>query len=718
MKLFFITFFIITLLDFYNFNHIQAQNITEPFNASSEIVSYIESQMYSKYNHEFKTTIFIVVDSILNKIPVTYMDEYMFNPYNTLDGISIFSCQKDNESEDSSIIGIFKDGSILWDSGPLISGNVLGDIVFCRDINKDNTVDIGLLSESSDFSEGYNPNKIVDYLWILSWNGINGIFINEVDYITSKSKLIPGPFRLFDQNGDGVYEISSVFTYNDEYSDTIPQYPPENFPYVTYGWNGDKFGLWPEVYQLSENDYYPAIWINPKIDCMVLPYDSLLILDYSVYNLPNSLQEIEKITISNLYVQCVDSSITSQNGILSRPGVLQDSWTFSPELSNYSGLIAQGEKSNYILKVYGLPCITQVYIQGKTALELTREISIESSIERIKNNSILRNTIGLSKFPENLDCGDFLDSIKSYVEKSFLIGWISDSLIASKYNNLFNSAKIQLQQNNNNDARTTLQTVLQQVTIDSTNNFTSEAYALLRYNTEYLLEKIPQSSPNLLVNLKNSLGNQIPASNVMYYEGSWKDAVNNGDGTFTVITTKPTVSIRMFYEYANQTVHNVPAQNNTYTFTTVNAAVELRNSLGNLIDEGTVQYYAGAWRSFGTTVNGVVYKELLPINYSFRMTYEYVPLDKQQDISTNSTVTFSTVLCTVKVTKANGQPLSGANTKYYSGAWRDIGLTNTNGEAIKELLPKNLSFRATSGNVNKDKQQDIGVNNLVEIQLP
>ena len=75
-----------------------------------------------------------------------------------------------------------------------------------------------------------------------------------------------------------------------------------------------------------------------------------------------------------------------------------------------------------------------------------------------------------------------------------------------------------------------------------------------------------------------------------YYDTSWKDAVNNGDGTFTVITTKPTVSIRVFYEGANQTVNNVSAQNNTYTFTTVNAAVQLKNSLGNLIDVGTVQY--------------------------------------------------------------------------------------------------------------------------------
>ncbi|MEO8231937.1 MAG: IPT/TIG domain-containing protein [Ignavibacteriota bacterium] len=300
------------------------------------------------------------------------------------------------------------------------------------------------------------------------------------------------------------------------------------------------------------------------------------------------------------------------------------------------------------------------------------------------------------------------------------------------------------------------------------------------------------TNPNLVVNLKNSLGNQIPASNVMYYEGSWKDAVDNGDGTFTVITTKPTISVRVFYEGANQTVNNVPAQNSTYTFVTVNAAVQLKNSLGSLIDVGTVQYYAGAWRSFGTTSNGVAYKELLPINYSFRMTYEFGSIDKQQDVSsdptvvfqtvnaavelrnssgnlmdegtvqyyagawrtfgttsngvaykellpinysfrmthefvskdkqqnlgTNPVVDFSTVLCSVKVNKtSNNQPINSADVKYYSLAWRDIGITNGDGITTKELLPVNLSFRASLGNVSLDKQQDISVNSLVEILL-
>ena len=79
---------------------------------------------------------------------------------------------------------------------------------------------------------------------------------------------------------------------------------------------------------------------------------------------------------------------------------------------------------------------------------------------------------------------------------------------------------------------------------------------------------------------------------------------------------------------------------------------------------------------------------------------------------------FSTVLCSVKVSKtSNNEPINNADVKYYSGAWRNLGTTTVNGIATKELLPKNLSFRATFGNVSQDKQQDISVNSLVEILL-
>jgi hypothetical protein len=345
---------------------------------------------------------------------------------------------------------------------------------------------------------------------------------------------------------------------------------------------------------------------------------------------------------------------------------------------------------------------------------------LKKRINYFKTNFIPINDIGFSNFSE------YIDFTSNLVDTTVNYNWLGDLTFSNELKSILTTAKTNLQNGDSLACRVQIkefQDLVDNVYKDSLNTdprfVTIEGWKFLYWNAQYILDRLPepQTNPNLLVNLKNSLGNQIPANNVMYYEGSWKDAVNNGDGTFTVITSKPTVSIRMFYEYANQTVNNVPAQNNTYTFTTVNASVQLKNSSGNLIDEGTVQYYAGAWRSFGTTINGVAYKELLPVNYSFRMTYEYVSNDKQQNLSGNPVVDFNTVLCTVKVTKVNNQPLEGANTKYYSIAWRDIGLTDSNGEITKELLPKNLSFRATYNNVSQDKQQDISVNNLVEIML-
>jgi hypothetical protein len=238
-----------------------------------------------------------------------------------------------------------------------------------------------------------------------------------------------------------------------------------------------------------------------------------------------------------------------------------------------------------------------------------------------------------------------------------------------------------------------------------------------RYSISDTLQFIvsQNTNPNLIVRLKNSLGNQIPASNVQYYEGSWKDAVSNGDGTFTVITNQNNVSLRMTYEYGQQTVNNIPAHNNTYTFQTVSANVQLKNSLGALIDTGSVQYYAGAWRSFGTTTNGVATKELLPINYSFRMTYAYASIDKQQNLSSDPTVVFQTVNAQVQLKNSLGNLIDQGTVQYYAGAWRSFG-TTTNGVATKELLPINYSFRMTYAYASIDKQQNLSSDPIVVFQ--
>jgi len=217
------------------------------------------------------------------------------------------------------------------------------------------------------------------------------------------------------------------------------------------------------------------------------------------------------------------------------------------------------------------------------------------------------------------------------------------------------------------------------------------------------------------VKLVSSSGAKLTGGALQYYEGSWKDAVNNNDGTFTIATSAKTLSLRMTYEYGTQTKSNVIVSYDTVVFQTVNAQIQLQNSSGVLIDTGSVQYYAGAWRNLGTTINGIATKELLPASYSFRMTYAYASKDQQQDISTNPVVVFQTVNAAVQLQNSQGSLIDQGTVQYYSGAWRDLG-TTSNGVANKELLPNSYSFRMTYAYASKDKQQDLNTNPTVVFQ--
>jgi len=619
-----------------------------------------------------------------------YLNESIQNPYGMLTNCFVFVTVLHNDyigETQGNRTGIYKDGNIIWLSEPELSNDGIVKIFAIDDINLDKTVEIITQWGAGGVS-----------LWIQSWDGstsrlLTSNAINGTEY----------GMTFVDVEGDGIMEIVNLF------------YPDGS---QVWSWNGSEYGQWFDTPIAPSTELFPANNFIPHVKCITTKQDNKYVYSYIVKNDEQSKQRINLIWV----VTDVNKNLLKKEmpGYWESSGYTNNLEGWGTPVLNNGYLIWPGEtKVGFKFIVSGLPSVAIFAMQAENAAPSTDEMNSTAAVELYerdrRENMVWGKTIGPKDPPSPFIPSNFLDTIIYYTNQSFLLGWISDNLIENKYTNYFNIAKSQLQQNNNNAARTTLQTVLQQLDIDSTSNLTSEAYALLRYNTEYLLEKIPQSSQNLFVNLKNSLGNQIPASNVQYYEGSWKDAVNNGDGTFTVITTRPTVSIRVFYEYASQQVDNVNAQNNTYTFTTVNAAVQLKNSLGNLIDQGTVQYYAGAWRTFGTTLNGVAYKELLPINYSFRMAYEYGSIDKQQNLSVDPTVVFQTINAAVQLKNSLGNLIDVGIVQYYVGAWRSFGSTS-NGVVYKELLPINYSFRMTYEYGSIDKQQNLSVDPTVVFQ--
>ena len=378
-----------------------------------------------------------------------------------------------------------------------------------------------------------------------------------------------------------------------------------------------------------------------------------------------------------------------------------------------------------VIMCKGLPCIRSCVVKPNFQDDLlfpnpddttvTYYVPPEDSIREVVNYHGL--TVGPSAPPINFIATVWCDTLISYTTQSRALGWIKDDATANKYLGYFASAKTKLVQHDSVGARNVLLQVLHEVNIDSTASLSSESYALLRFNTEYIVNILPQAqtAPIFAVKLVSSAGTKLTTGTLQYYDSAWKDATNNNDGTFFVNTSAKTLSLRMTYEFGTQTKSNVPISNDTIVFQTVNAQIQLQNSNGTLIDTGTVQYYSGAWRNIGTTANGVATKELLPNSYSFRMTYGYASNDKQQDISINPNVIFKTINAAVQLKNSQGTLMDQGTVQYYSGAWRDLGST-TNGVANKELLPNNYSFRMSYAYASKDKQQDIGTNATVVFQ--
>lgn len=104
---------------------------------------------------------------------------------------------------------------------------------------------------------------------------------------------------------------------------------------------------------------------------------------------------------------------------------------------------------------------------------------------------------------------------------------------------------------------------------------------------------------------------------------------------------------------------------------------KLLSSTGSNLTGGA-QYYIGGWKTFGsgTTTTAM---ELLPVTYSFRVSYGGAQISKSINIATTANVVFQT---------GSVHSDSGTCTQYYAGGWRPF-------TQDMELLPVAYPFRFT-----------------------
>ena len=201
----------------------------------------------------------------------------------------------------------------------------------------------------------------------------------------------------------------------------------------------------------------------------------------------------------------------------------------------------------------------------------------------------------------------------------------------------------------------------------------------------------------------SSDGKGLSGAVVQYYSGGWKSfGTTASDGTAKMALVAGTYSFQITYAGASQQKSQNVGTNPNVVFQTTLVTVKLLSSTNTELS-GTAQYYAGGWKTFGSGTTSTS-MELLPLTYSFQISYAGVSQQKSQDVSKDPNVKFQTVLVTMKLLSSAGNELNGG-AQYYGGGWKTFGSGTTT--TSMELLPSTYTFQISWAGASQQMSQNV-----------
>lgn len=399
------------------------------------------------------------------------------NPYHTLENVVIFTAK----NFDGTIIGFYKDGSIVWRTNSLITSSFFNKLLFSKELNNDGKVElvIGIKTGMRDYGRD---------LWVISWDGFEGEILNSYDQNGYSEIYANGSVVFFpDYEADGIFEI---VTYGEPNLENLND---ESSMFLVSKWDGSSYSVYET---LSQSDIklsdFSRMGFEIGINTEVSKDSTNLIFLINIINKETSSKKIEKIYLESSISNFNHVSIPLNRSFFdSRYGFL----TLSVDgLNKEVFSLSSGDSLAFAFSTKSLVRILNYYIQSfndypsKAFLNAT-DLEI---IEDIKNNSISGLTLGPWLPDSSLSLFDFTDTLETFRFRSCEeLGWANDTRVCTQLEDDLLAVKTALVSEDSLVASNALNRFIKLVETEKEGSLTSEGYALLYFNAQFIAERLP-----------------------------------------------------------------------------------------------------------------------------------------------------------------------------------------------------------------------------------
>ena len=160
--------------------------------------------------------------------------------------------------------------------------------------------------------------------------------------------------------------------------------------------------------------------------------------------------------------------------------------------------VLPGEQLHFEFENHGLPSVGSYWVAGWAPWYFTARVKdsllkagyAENGLIDIDENA-LRGTTLVPRIIRQVPAkSSFLDTLISYKHQALSLGWIDNTGIANSLDQKLDAAKKKLVGDDNSAARNILQAFVNEVEAQKDKHLTSEAYALLKFNAEFLIDRL------------------------------------------------------------------------------------------------------------------------------------------------------------------------------------------------------------------------------------